>query len=226
MYGFESWTMKTERERIDVFEFWWWRRLLRVPWTARRSNQSILKEISPENIHWKDWCWSWNCNILPPDARNWLIGKDPVSGKDWRQEEKGTTEDEMVGWHHWFNGHEFVQALGDGDGQEGLACCSPWGRKESDMLEQLDWSELMFRMNGYQNVWLHVHFSSALISKHIQSYLKIIAGCNGLMTWRFWMIMARVPEISLKSWFWFFFLTQILDPYLLNYNKSQTWEIW
>ena len=65
--------------------------------------------------------------LWPPDAKNWLIGKDPDAGKDWRQEEKGTTEDEMVGWHHWLDGHEFEEAPGVGDGQGSLACCSPWG---------------------------------------------------------------------------------------------------
>ena len=64
--------------------------------------------------------------LWPPDAKNWLLGKDLDAGKDWRQEEKGMTEDEMVGWHHWLNGHEFEQAPGVGDGQGGLACCSPW----------------------------------------------------------------------------------------------------
>ena len=75
--------------------------------------------------------------LWPPDAKNWLIGKDPDAGKDWRQEEKGLTEDQMVGWHHWLSGHEFEQAPGDGEGQGRLACCSPWGCKESDMTEQL-----------------------------------------------------------------------------------------
>ena len=78
--------------------------------------------------------------LRPPDVKNWLIGKDPDAGKDWRQEEKGTTEDEMVGWHHRFNGHEFESTLGIGDGQGGLARCSPWGRKESDTTEQLNWN--------------------------------------------------------------------------------------
>ena len=73
-----------------------------------------------------------------PDAKNWFIGKDPDAGKDWKQE-KGMTEDEMVGWHHWLNGHEFEQALGVGDGQGSLACCSPWGCKESDTTEPLNW---------------------------------------------------------------------------------------
>ena len=67
--------------------------------------------------------------LWPPDVKNWLIGKDPDAGKDWRQEEKGITEDEMVGWHHWLNGHEFEQALGDGEGQRRLVCCSPWDHR-------------------------------------------------------------------------------------------------
>ena len=75
------------------------------------------------------------------DAKNWLIGKDPDAGKDWRWEEKGMTEDEMVGWHHWLNGHGFEQALGVGEGQGSLVCCSPWGRKESDMTEWLNWTD-------------------------------------------------------------------------------------
>ena len=76
--------------------------------------------------------------LWPSDAKNWLIGKDPDAGKDWRQEEKGMTEDEMVGWHHWLNGHEFGQALGFDDGQESLACCSPWGcRVRHDWVTEL-----------------------------------------------------------------------------------------
>ena len=77
--------------------------------------------------------------LWPPDGKNWLIGKGPDAGKDWRWKEKGTTEDEMVGWHHWFDGHKFEQAPGVGDGQGGLVCCSPWGHKESDTIERLNW---------------------------------------------------------------------------------------
>ena len=83
--------------------------------------------------------------LWPPDAKNWLIGKDPDARKDWRQEEKGMTEDEMVGWHHWLNGHELEKALGVGDGQEGLACCSPWSCKETDTTEWLNWTERVCR---------------------------------------------------------------------------------
>ena len=78
--------------------------------------------------------------LWPPDVKNWLIRKDPDAGKGWWQEEKGTTEDEMVGWHHQLNGYEFEQAPGAGDGQGSLACCSPWGHKQSDMTEQLNWT--------------------------------------------------------------------------------------
>ena len=81
--------------------------------------------------------------LCPLDVKNWLSGKDDA-GKNWRQEEKGMTEDDMVGWHYWLSGHEFEQALGVGDGQESLACCSPWGHKESDKTELLKWTELNF----------------------------------------------------------------------------------
>ena len=77
--------------------------------------------------------------LWPPDVKSWLIWKDPDAGKDWGQEEKGTTQDVMVGWHHQLNGHQFGWTLGVGDGQGGLACCSSWGRKESDATEQLNW---------------------------------------------------------------------------------------
>ena len=109
---------------------------LETPRTARRSNQSILKEISPE--YWAD-ATAEAPKLWPPDAKNWLLRKDPDAGKDWRQEEKGTTEDEMVGWHYRLDGHEFEQAPGVGDGQGSLVCYSSWGRKESDMTEQLNW---------------------------------------------------------------------------------------
>ena len=78
--------------------------------------------------------------LWPPDAKSWLIWKDPDAGRDWGQGEKGTTEDEMVGWHHWLSGHGFGWTLGVGDGQGGLACCGSWGRKESDMTEWLNWT--------------------------------------------------------------------------------------
>ena len=123
---------------LDAFELWCWRRLLRVHWTARRSNQSILKEISPE-YSLEGWMLKLELHLWAPNGKNWLIGKDPDAGKDWRQGERKTVEDEMVVWHHWLDGHEFEQALGVGDGQGSLECYSPWDRQELDMTEQLNW---------------------------------------------------------------------------------------
>ena len=120
---------------------WCWRRLLRVPWTVRRSNQSILKEISPgissEGMMLK----------LKLQYFGHLMGRvDSLektdAGRDWGQEEQGTTEDEMGGWYHWLNGRESEWSPGVGDGQGGLACCESWGRKESDTTEQLIWSDI------------------------------------------------------------------------------------
>ena len=141
MYGCESWTVKkAECRRTDAFEPWCCRRLLRVPWITRRSNQSILKEISPgcslEELMLKLKLQYFSHLI----AKSWLICKDPDAGRDWRQEEKGVTEDEMVGWHHWLNGHGFGWTLRVGDGQGGLACCSQWGGKNLSQLS--DWTEL------------------------------------------------------------------------------------
>jgi len=84
--------------------------------------------------------------LWPPDVKSWLIWKDPDVGKDWGQEEKGMTEDEMAGWHHWLNGHGFVWTPGVGDGQGGLVFCGSWGCKESDMTEQLNWTDLNYNI--------------------------------------------------------------------------------
>ena len=87
--------------------------------------------------------------LCPPAAKSQLIRKDSYAGKDWRQEEKGRTEDEMVGWHHQLDGHEFEQGLGVGDGQGSLECCSPWGHKDSDTTEQLNWTDWKFSLVVY-----------------------------------------------------------------------------
>ena len=127
MYRCESWTIKApEYQRTDAFELWCWRRLLTVPWTAR-SKQSILKEINPEysleglTLKLKLQYFGhlrWRANSL----KTWCSER-------LRQEDKGMTEDKIVGWHHWLNGHESEQAPGDGEGQGSLACCRPWVTK-------------------------------------------------------------------------------------------------
>ena len=138
IYGCESWTVKkAERRKIDDFELWCWRRLLRVPWTARRSNQFILKEISPG-------C-SLEGRILKPKLQYFghlmrraektlMLGG--IGGRE------GDSRGWDGGWHHWLDGHEFEWTLGAGDGQGGLVCCGSWGHKEMDMTEWLNWTEL------------------------------------------------------------------------------------
>ena len=93
--------------------------------------------------------------LWPPQAKSWLIGKDSDAGRDWGQEEKGTTEDEMVGWHHWLDGHESEWTPGVDDGQGGLACCDSWGRKESDTTERLNWRPIL--------IISHVHLKTKCI---------------------------------------------------------------
>ena len=132
------WTIKkAELQKFDAFELWCWRRLLRVPSTTKRSNQSVLKEINPEYTlerlllklklqYFGDLMW-----------RADSLEKTLMLLKGWWQEEKGMTENEMVGWHHCLSGHEFEQAPRNGDRQGRLVCCSPWGHKETDTTEQL-----------------------------------------------------------------------------------------
>ena len=121
MYGCESWTIKkAEHQRIDAFKLWCWRRLLKVPWTARRSNQSNLKEINPE--------YSFKGLMLRLKLQYighlmWFTGKDPDAGKDWQHEEKRVTGEEMVGWHHWLNGHEFEETPEDSE-EQGAWCAA------------------------------------------------------------------------------------------------------
>ena len=141
MYECESWAIKkAECWRTDAFKLCCWRRLLRL-------SPLDCKEIKPVNTKGnQSWIFTGRTDaeapiLGPPVVKNWLIGKDPNAGKDWRQEEKGTTKDEMIGWHHQLDWHEFEQSPRVGDGQGSLACCSAWGLKESDMTEQQNWTE-------------------------------------------------------------------------------------
>ena len=129
--------------RIDAFELWCWRRLLRVPWTARRSNQSILKEISP-GISLEGMMLELKLQYF--GHLMWRVDtlEKTDAGRDWGQEEKGMTEDEMAGWHHQLDGHESEWTPGFGYGQGGLVCCNSWERKESDTTEWLNWTELIY----------------------------------------------------------------------------------
>ena len=150
MYRCESWTInKAERRKTDASELW-------VGENFIESLALDSKEIKPVNPKGNQlWIFIRKTHaeaeapiLWPPDVKSWLIRKDPEAGKYWRQE-MGTTEDEMVGWHHWLDGHEFGWTLGFGDGQGGLACCGSWGCKEPDTTKWLNWTEL--RICGFQS---------------------------------------------------------------------------
>ena len=189
---------KAEHRRIDAFELWCWRRLLRVPFTARRSNQSILKEISPgcslEGIMLK-------LKLQYLGHLIWRVDslEKTDAGRDWGQEEKGTTEEEMAVWHHQLDGHEFEWTPGDGDGQGGLAWCNSWGRKESDTTEWLNWTELKlcgsqlqeattFVTNETSNV--SIGFNHSLILKRYTCWAYTLRKPEGKGT--------HVPQCSLQ----------------------------
>ena len=140
IYRCESWTvMKAERWRIDAFKLWCWKRLLRVPWTARRSNQSILKEVSSgcslEGMMLKLKLQYFGHLMPRVDSLEKTLVLGGIGGRRRRGRQ-------MAGWHHWLDGRESEWTPGVGDGQGGLACCNSWGRKESDMTERLNWTEL------------------------------------------------------------------------------------
>ena len=134
------WQLEAEHWRTDAFKL-----------VLKKTLESPLdcKEIKPINPKGnQSWIFTGRTDVeaeasilWPPNAKNWLLGKDPDAGKDWRQEEKGMTEDETVGWHHQLDGHEFEQAPGFGERQESLVRCSPWDYKESDMTEWLNWTD-------------------------------------------------------------------------------------
>ena len=168
MHGYESWSIKkAEFWRIDAFELW----------CCRDSWEFLgLQEIKP--VHSKgnqSWILIWRTDVeaevsilWPPDAKSWLIGNDPDAGKDWGQEEKGMTEGEIAGWHHWLNGHEYEQAPGDG---EGLVCCSPWGRK---MLDTTEWLQQQWNDICSKFTLTHCFFNNKLKTKQVTISRKIV----------------------------------------------------
>ena len=132
MYGCESWTVKkAECRRIDAFELWCC--IILLPVHSKGNESWVFIERTDAKAE--------TPILWPPHVKSWLIGKDPDAGRDWGQEEKGMTEDEMAGWHHQLDGCESEWTLGVGDGQGGLVCCDSWRRKELDMTEQLNWTE-------------------------------------------------------------------------------------
>ena len=140
-YGFSSshvWMWELDHKEGQVLKNWHFQTMVLEKTLESPLGSEEIKPVSPKGS--QSWIFTGRTDaeaegaiFWPPDAKTWLIVRDSDAAKDWRQEEKRMTEDEMVGWHHWLNEHEFEQTLGDGDEQESLVCCSPWGRKESDM---------------------------------------------------------------------------------------------
>ena len=202
MYGCDSWTIKkAECRRIDAFELWCWRRLLRVPWTARRSNQSILNEITPEHSlesvlpnNVKDWCWTWSYSTLAtwfeeltPWKRPWCWGRLKAGGEGDDRRWDGW----MVSLTQWTWAK---QTPGVGNGQRSLVCCNPWGLKESDMTERLNWTELP--QACHSRGLLQGLNSLFTLFPLLPSHLLLIKepGNQALARWLFW------DTILLSSW--------------------------
>ena len=153
----EIWTIGTEKGRRSakedrVLRNWCFLAVMLEKTLESPLNSTEIKLVNPKGN--QPWIFIRRTDaeaeapiLWPPDAKSWLIGKDSDAGKDWGQMEKGMTEDEMVGWHHWLNGHEFEWTPGDGQG--GLECCDSWGRKESDTTGRLNWTEVSFLFAGY-----------------------------------------------------------------------------
>ena len=141
MYGCDSWAIrKTEHQRIDSFELWCWRRL-ESSLDCRDIKPVNPKGNQPRILIGRTDAEAETPILFLPDEKSQLTGKDPDTGKYWRQEEKGIAEDKMAGWHHQLDWHEFEQATGAGDGQGSPTCCSPWCCKELDMTERLNWTD-------------------------------------------------------------------------------------
>ena len=139
MYGCESWTMKkAERQRIDAFELWCWRKTLENPLDCKEIQPVHSEGDQPWDFFRRNDAEAETPVLWPPHAKSWLIGKDSDAGRDWGQEEKGMTEDEMAGWHRWLDARESEWTLGVADGQGGLACCDSWSHRKSDTTE-LNW---------------------------------------------------------------------------------------
>ena len=143
MYGCESWTVKkAECRRIDAFWTVVLEKTLESPLDGKEMQPVHSEGDQPWDFFGRNDAKAEAPVLWPPHAKSWLIGKDSDAGRDWGQEEKGMTQDEMAGWHHWVDGRESEWTPGVGDGQGGLACCDSWGCRELDTTERLNWNEL------------------------------------------------------------------------------------
>ena len=220
IYGCESWTVKkAEHWRIDAFELWCSRRLL---------SPLDCKEIQP--VHPKgnqSWIFIGRTDaeaetptLWPHDVKNGLLWKDPDTGEDWRQEEKGMTEDEMVGWHHWLYGHEFEQAPGIGDGQGSLVCCSPWCLKvRHDWATELNSTDVNPDMSSftalYHASWYCVFYKLKIWNNPLSrkstgaifptAFAHFMSLCHILITVTIFKIFSFYYIYKSDQWFWCYY---------------------
>ena len=190
MCGCEMWTVnKAQCRRIDAFELWCLRRLLRVPWLSCKEIQPVHSEgDQPWDFFGRNDAKAETPVLWPPRAKNWLIGKDSDAEKDRGQEEKGTTEDMMAGWHHWLMDVEFEWTPGLGDGQGGLASCNSWGRKSRIRLSdwnELNWTKLIVPLPLTLLFWVRVYtpFLCFLSRKYPLAF-------SGKLVWWCWILWA------------------------------------
>ena len=172
MYGCESWTVKkAERWRIYAFKLWCWR----SPLDCKEIQPVHSEGDQPWDFFGRNNAKAETPVLWPSHVMSWLIWKDPDAGKDCRQKKKGTTEDEVIGWHHQLNGHEFGWIPGVGDGQGGLACCGSWGHKESDTTEWPNWTELIWAIVSSWSCfcWLY-RASPSLAAKNIIKLIMVL----------------------------------------------------
>jgi len=168
MYGCESWTVKKgECQKINaVLE-----KTLESPLNCKEVQPVHFEGDQPWGFFGRNDAKAETPVLWPPHAKSWLIGKDSDAGRDWGQEEKGTTGDEMAGWHHWLDGLESEWTPEVGDGQGGLACCNSWGRKESDTTEWLNWTELNWTLYRGEISRVSIHSLDVLLSQFETSLL-------------------------------------------------------
>ena len=205
MYGCESWTIKkAECQRIDAFgEVVVLEKTLESPLDCKE-----IQPVHPEGN--QSWIFIGRTDaeaetpiLWPSDVKNWLIWKDPGAGKDWMWEEKWRTEDEMALWHHWLNGHEFDQVLGVSDRQGGLVPCCSWGHKESDMNEQLNWTELNWMPGIMEEKRVRIN-EIIILCKHKSGILLYLGNLNVMFNiFKFYFSISSV-EISASKYHWKF----------------------
>ena len=177
-YECQSWTVK--KAELKNWCFW------TVVWEKTFESPLDCKEIKEISL-WKHWYWSWNSNPCSPDVKSWLIGKDYDAGRDQGQGEKGTTEDEMVGWHHWLNGRGFGWTPGVGDGQGGLACCGSWGCRVGH-----DWAT---ELNSARQIVGSQSYSFAIEDAVFSGYRRLFAASSALIFFFFFFALIFLRTI-------------------------------